>query len=250
MTLRKMLVLMGALLLAGTARSGDVTVSAAASLTDAFKAVAAAFEQAHPETQLKLNFAASGVLLQQISRGAPADLFASADQKTMDDAADQGLLVPATRRDFVRNALVLITPAQADAQLDGLAALATAPVKRIALGNPDYVPAGRYGKKALERAGLWPHVAGKIIPAQNVRQVLDYVVRGEVDAGLVYATDAHLMGDKLHVVADIALDEPITYPIAVIAGSANVGEAQRFIDFILSPQGQDILVAHGFAVPH
>lgn len=237
------------LLIGMLARAGDLTVSAAASLTEAFREAAASFEQAHPDTTVKLNFAASGVLLQQIVRGAPVDLFASADQETMDEAEQQGLLVPDSRRDFVRNSLVLIAPADSDLAVDDIADLGTAPIQRIALGNPDYVPAGRYGKAALEKAGLWSTLEGRVIPTQNVRQALDYVVRGEVDVGFVYATDAQLMADKLKVLADIPLEQPVTYPIAVIQDSANASEAERFIAHLLSPEGQAILASHGFSQP-
>lgn len=230
-------------------QAGELTVSAAASLTDAFREVAEHFEQAHPDTSLRFNFAASGVLLQQIARGAPVDLFASADQATMDEAEQQSLLLNGSRQDFAHNALVLVAPADSALDVTDLADLASAPLQRLVLGNPDYVPAGRYGKTALDSAGLWSTLKDRIIPTQNVRQALDYVVRGEVDAGFVYATDAHLMTDKLIVLAEIPLQEPISYPIAIIADSDNATEAEHFIAYLLSEEGQAILARYGFSQP-
>lgn len=229
------------------AQAENLTVSAAASLTEAFREVAESFKQEQPDTRVNFNFAASGVLLQQIARGAPVDLFASADQETMDEAERQRLLVTDSRRDFVHNALVLVAPADSDLAITDIADLATAPVRRIALGNPDYVPAGRYGKAALKSAELWSALEDRIIPTQNVRQALDYVVRGEVDIGFVYATDAQLMAERLTVLAEIPLEEPISYPIAIIEGTANADEAERFIAYLLSVEGQAILARHGFS---
>lgn len=238
------------LLIASQVHSETLTISAAASLTEAFKDVVAAFEQAHPDTRVKLNLAASGILLQQIRRGAPVDILACADLQTMETAAAQGLLVPGTQRNFARNSLVLVTPARAHSQVDSLRDLAGDAVKYVALGNPEYVPAGRLGRAVLEREALWPQVAAKIIHANNVRQVLSYVVRAEVDAGLVYATDAQLMKDKLNVVTNLSLNGSIVYPIAIVQGSSNTRQAKRFIDFVQSPAGRDILIAHGFKAVH
>lgn len=245
------LLLMAVLVLPGSlpAQAGSLTVSAAISLTEAFREVAEGFQQRHPDTAIHFNFAASGVLLQQIARGAPVDLFASADQETMDTAERQGLLAADSRQDFVRNTLVLVAPADSELAITDIAGLANAPVQRIALGNPDYVPAGRYGKTALDNAGLWDRLADRIIPTQNVRQALDYVVRGEVDAGFVYATDARLMAERLTVLVEIPLEKPISYPVAIVEDSANAAEAERFIAYLLSAEGQAILASHGFSQP-
>lgn len=240
-----LLMLLGSVL----AQAAPLTVSAAASLTDAFREAAESFAEEHPDTSLRFNFAASGVLLQQIARGAPVDLLASADQETMDQAERQGLLVTDNRQDFAHNALVLVAPADSDLAIADITELATTPVQRIALGNPDYVPAGRYGKAALDSAGLWSTLADRIIPTQNVRQALDYVVRGEVDVGFVYATDAQLMADRLTILTEVPLKDPISYPIAIIKGTVNADEAERFIAYLLSAEGQAILARHGFSQP-
>lgn len=133
----------------GSVLAAEVTVSAASSLTNAFKDIAANFEAAHPEHKVLLNFAGSGELLQQISKGAPVDVFASADQETMDKAQAQGLLTNASRRDFVHNTLVVITPANSSLKLTQLSDLQRTDLQRLAVSNPDSVPVGRYSKQAL-----------------------------------------------------------------------------------------------------
>lgn len=230
------------------ASAADLTVSAAASLTDAFKVVKEAFEKKHPGVTVINNFAASGALLKQIENGAPVDVFASADQKTMDQAAAAKLIVPATRKDFVQNGLVLIQPADAKVALKSEADLTGAGVKRIAIGNPDSVPVGRYTQASLTAAKLWEPLQPKIVPGQNVRQVLDYVIRGEVEAGFVFATDAFVAGNKVRIVKEMPTASPVSYPIAVIAASKNP-EAKAYVDFILSPEGQKILQGFGFKKP-
>src|SRR5690606_36188682 len=136
---------------------------------------------------------ASGILLQQLRQGAPVDVFASADQVTMDQAHEQDLIDSATRRDFVRNTLVVIVPrmaADTAVSASDLMALTQDGFQRIGLGKPDTVPAGRYSQQALQAANLWSTLAARFIYADSVRQVLDYVRRGEVDAGFVYGSDA------------------------------------------------------------
>ncbi|PSD09624.1 molybdate ABC transporter substrate-binding protein, partial [Stenotrophomonas maltophilia] len=122
-------------------------------------------------------------------------------------------------------------------------------VQRIALGNPDSVPVGRYAKGALEAAGLWPLVQGRIITTQNVRQSLDYVARGEVDAGFVYATDAQAMPERVRRAFAVPVSGRIAYPLAVTRASTQPAEARRFAAFVRSPQGQAILARHGFGKP-
>lgn len=230
------------------AAAADLTVSAAASLTDAFKVVKTAFEKANPGTIVITNFAASGPLLKQIESGAPVDVFASADEKTMDQAAAKGLIVPASRADFAQNALVLIQPADSKLALKSMADLTGTGVKRIALGNPATVPAGRYAKEALENTKLWDALQPRLVPGESVRQVLDYIVRGEVDAGFVFATDAKIAGAKVRVVKEAATTTPVRYPIAVVAASRNP-KAKAFVDFVQSPAGQKILQDYGFKKP-
>lgn len=232
-----------------SASAGELVVSAAASLSNAFKEIAQNYEAQHAGTKVSLNFGASGSLLQQIAKGAPVDVFASADQETMDAAEKQGLVAHADRRDFVRNALVVIAPADSKLALKRLEDLEQPAVRRVAIGNPASVPVGRYAKHALEGAKLWTAFESKAINTQNVRQSLDYVARGEVDAGFVYSTDAAIMKDKVKVAFDVPLDVVISYPIARIANSANSQEATRFVTFVQSPESQAVLAKYGFLKP-
>jgi len=248
-TLAKWLVASGLAVSTLCASAADITVSAAASLTNAFKEIAQSFEAQHPPTKVLLNFGASGALLQQMAKGAPVDVFASADQETMDAAEKQGLVAAGERRNFVRNTLVLIAPSDAKLALQQLGDLRQAAVTRVALGNPASVPVGRYTQHALQAADLWTALTPKFIHAQTVRQALDYVARGEVDAGFVYATDAALMKDKVRVVLEVPLDQVISYPLARTTGAAGKDEAKRFVDFVLSGAGQSILGKYGFAKP-
>ena len=233
----------------GSASAQELIVSAAASLTNAFKALGPAFEAQHPGTKVLFNFAASDALVQQIAKGAPVDVFASADQDAMDAAQAQQLLAAGTRKNFVGNSLVLIVPADSTLAIATVADLTQAAVKRVALGNPASVPVGRYTRHALEQAKLWSAVEPKAIYAQSVRQGLDYVARGEVDAGFVYNTDAAIQKTKVRVVATVPTETAIRYPIAAIANRPHGEMARQFIDFTLSATGQALLGQYGFLKP-
>lgn len=232
-----------------TAQAGDITVSAAASLTNAFKEIAQNYQAQFPNAKVALNFGASGALLQQIAKGAPVDVFASADQETMDAAEKQGLVANMDRYNFVKNTLVLIVPKDNSFTPKRLHDLTQAEIKRIAIGNPASVPVGRYTVHALISAKLWPGLESKTINTQNVRQSLDYVARGEVDAGFVYATDVAVMNDKVALAFEVPLDVAISYPIAVVKDSKNREEAKRFTRFLASAQSQAILSKYGFQKP-
>lgn len=232
-----------------SAVADELVVSAAASLTNAFREIARDYETRNPNTKIALNFGGSGALLQQIDKGAPVDVLAAADQETMNMAEQQALLAAGSRRDFAGNALVVIVPINHAAAPAQLSDLARAEVQRVAIANPASVPVGRYTKHALQTAGLWDVVAAKAITTQHVRQSLDYVARGEVDAGFVYATDAAIRRDKITVAFEVPMDTAIRYPIAAIADSANPALAQHFIDYVLSADGQAVLAQHGFAKP-
>jgi molybdate transport system substrate-binding protein len=231
------------------ATAAEITVSGAASLTNAFTEMKDAFGKKHPAIGVVTNFAASNPLLRQIEGGAPVDVFASADQATMDKAAAKGLIDTASRVDFARNGLVLIVPASNDVGLKDVAGLTDKAVKRIAVGNPASVPAGRYGKAALTSAGLWDVLQPKLIMGESVRQTLDYVSRGEVEAGIVYMTDAKQAGAKVRVVSVLSGHDPVLYPLAVVKTGKAPIEAKTFIDFVLSPEGAAIMSKYGFSKP-
>jgi molybdate transport system substrate-binding protein len=187
--------------------------------------------------------------LQQMDKGAPVDVFAAADQKTMNQAQEKKLIVPVSRKNFVSNRLVLIVPMDSQLTISGLKDLTGPQVKRVAVGNPTTVPAGRYTKEALEKAGLWDQLAPKFIPAESVRQVLDYVSRGEVEAGFVFATDAAIAKGKVKTVAEVQGHQPIIYPVALVAASQKQVLAQGLVDFLVSPAAQEIFTKFGFGKP-
>lgn len=253
MQVRQRLRAAGLAAVVGLAHTGawaqEIVVSAAASLTNAFQKVGQAFEQAHPGAKVTFNFAASGALLAQMQQGAPVDVFASADQPTMDRAAAAKLIADGTRADFVRNELVLIVPTASQATPAKLEDLQADGFKRIAAGTPASVPVGRYTLNVVEQAGLAQALEPKWIYGESVRQVLDYVVRAEVDAGFVYRTDALQRKDATRVAFAVPTTTPVTYPIARLAASRNAAPADAFISFVRSDAGQKILGEFGFAKP-
>ncbi len=227
----------------------ELLVSAAASLTNAFKEIGVEFERSRSGTKVAFNFAASDVLLKQISEGAPVDVFASADQEAMDRADKERIIDSSTRRNFAANRLVLAVPRDSSLTLGSLADLKAAAVKRIAISQPGTVPVGRYAKTALDKSKLWDPLASKFIYTQNVRQSLDYLARGEVDAGFVYSTDVAIIGDKVRVAFEVATPQPVLYPMAVVRRSKNPKLAREFVDWVCSPTGQAVLQTFGFARP-
>jgi len=233
----------------GALAEQELIVSAAASLTNAFQDVGKKFEAEHPGVKVIFNFAASGPLLQQIEGGAPVDVFASADEKTMDQAKEKGLILDESRRDFARNELVLIAPARSKTLVKSARDLAGNEVVRVALGKPETVPVGRYTQEALTNDGLWETLAPKFIYGDSVRQVLDYVARGEVDAGFVFETDAAIAKGKVRVAAVMGGHKPVVYPIAVVSSTQKKRLAREFLDFVVSKDGQEILAGYGFGKP-
>jgi molybdate transport system substrate-binding protein len=232
------------------AENGDILVSAAISLKNAFEEIGSMFEK-ETGIQVRFNLGASGLLQKQIESGAPVDVFASAGKKQMDELQAQGYIFEETRRDFARNALVLIVPSNSGLPIRSLAGLADPQVGRVAIGNPKTVPAGQYAGEALRRLNLWAGLQSRLVLAENVRQVLDYVARGEADAGLVYASDVPDANGAAVLAARVpeGTHSPILYPIAVVRGAGNRAGAQRFLDLTLSNAGQAILAQYGFLSP-
>ncbi len=231
------------------ASAADLIVSAAASLTNAFSELGKSYQAQNSGANIVLNLAGSGTLLQQIRRGAPVDVFASADEETMDRAQQERLIDIGSRVDFATNKLVLIVPRDSTLKMHSLAELVNSDIERIAISNPASVPVGRYSRLALEHAQLWDALEPKIINTQHVRQSLDYVARGEVDVGFVYATDALVMPEKVRVLMEVPTTEPIAYPIALVADTRSPVEAKRFIKFVRSAEGTAILTRYGFGAP-
>jgi molybdate transport system substrate-binding protein len=231
------------------ADQSELTVSAAISLKNAFEEMGKLYEMKHAGTKVFFNFGASGDLARQIEAGASVDVFASAAQKDMDDLAVKGLILKDTRADFVRNILVLITPKPGT--IKSFTDLTSDRVKRIAAGNLKTMPAGRYAAEVFDYYKITGLIKGKLIYAENVRQVLDYVARGEVDAGIVYATDAAIRSKEVHPVAEApeGSHKPAVYPIAVTKGAKNEAEARTFIDVVRSKEGAAIMKKYGFRIP-
>jgi molybdate transport system substrate-binding protein len=216
----------------------EITVSAASSLSDAFKDIGAGFQKKHPEVKINFNFGASGVLQKQIEQGASVDIFASASQVEMDSLEGKGLIIKDTRTNFTRNNLIIIAPSR-------LTIEEIKNLDKIAIGNPKTVPAGRYAQTFLENAGLYETLKPKLIFAENVRQVLDYVERGEADAGFVYFSDTLKSNMSVSPIND-SLHPPIVYPIAVIKESQQSAISGQFIEYVQSAEGQTILNKYGF----
>lgn len=229
--------------------SAAVIVSAAASTTNVMQALGQDFENRYPGVPLTFNFGASGNLLVQIAQGAPVDIFITASVKDMDQAQEKGLIDMQSRRTFAENTLVLAKPIHSTIPLSGLGDLSSAQVERIGIGKPESVPAGRYGKEALRAAGLWEAVQGKLIFGSSVRQVLDYLRRGEVDAAMIYATDARIAKEQVTVVANLEVRDRILYPAALVRASLNGKQARLFLDYLATEAARAILAEHGFLAP-
>lgn len=225
----------------------EILVSAASSLTNAFEEIGHIYE-AETGHEVYFNFGGSGVLQLQIERGAPVDVFASAGQQQMDVLESQGLIVEKTRRNFIRNVLVVIVPENSELQLELFTGLGSHELERIALGNPKTAPVGQYAKQSLINLNLWNKLKHKLIFAENVHQVLYYVARGEVAAGIVYASVAAMAESEVTIAAKApkSAHDPIIYPIAVLKRSENKTAAKQFIDLVLSKRGQKILMSYGF----
>ena len=233
----------------------EILVSAAASLTGAFQAIGRVFEQANPPLKVRFNFGASGALERQIEQGAPVDVFASAGDAEMNALAKAGRINPTTRSIFAGNKLALVVPT--GGRLDrmevtkppGWYTLSDPFVRRIALSNPETVPSGRYARQLLERQGIWPRVRAKAVFGGNVRQTLTYVTTGDVDAGIVFVTDARAAKGRVRVLVTSLAPrdhDPIVYPAAVLTDAPNADVGRRFVAFLRSAPAQAVLKKQGF----
>lgn len=224
----------------------EIIVSAAASLTNVMTEISRSFESRNPDIIIHCNFASSGSLVQQMDNGAPVDVFASASIKHMDRAESKGLIASSTKKIFAANELVLIVPSQSNVAINQVSELIAPEFKKIAVGHPESVPAGEYTRIFLTNHKLWDPLYDRLVYANSVRQVLDYVRRGEVDAGFVYKTDTIIAKDKVTLIPGAEKSLTIHYPIAVARMTRNISAAIRFCEFVTGPAGQQILSAHGF----
>ena len=229
-----------------TKQTTNLTVSAAASLTDALPPIKKLYEQQNPGVSITYNFASSGSLQRQIEQGAPADVLISASINKMDILEKQGLLSQGRRKDLVQNKVVLIVP-KGNTTISDFKDLTSTQLQKISIGEPNSVPAGKYAKEVLTDAGIFQQIESKTVFAKNVRQVLTYVETGNVAAGIVYATDAK-SSDKVKVaaIAPANSHSPVVYPVAVIKDSKNPTVAKEFVEFLSSKPASEIFAKYGF----
>jgi molybdate transport system substrate-binding protein len=237
------------LLITGAARAAEITVFAAASLTDALQELGAAWEQGGGQ-HVVFNFGASSTLARQIQEGAPADVFFSADEARMGDLEKRGAVVPGTRRRLLSNSLVVVAPSDSKLKIVGPEDLASSAVRVLALAEPQSVPAGVYAKEYLQKAGVWRGVIDKIVPTENVRAALAAVESGNADAAIVYKTDAAL-SSKVKIVYRVPVAEApkISYPLAVMKGGRNVEGGKVFAAYLATPASLAVFERYGFIVP-
>jgi molybdate transport system substrate-binding protein len=243
----KLFVTLVALALGVGLHAAEVTVFAAASLTDSLKQIAADYEKTSGD-KIVFNFAASGTLARQIEAGAPADIIFSADETRADALEKKGLLVSKTRKSLLGNTLVIILALDA-APIHSVAELTNAAVQHLALGDAKVVPAGTYAKIYLEKMQLWPAVEAKVVPCESVRAVLAAVESGNVDAGIVYKTDAAI-SKKVKVAFEVpAADGPeISYPLALVKDAPQPAAAKKFIAYLDSNAAAAVFRQFGFLV--
>lgn len=226
----------------------ELMISAAISLTDSLDEIKSIYEKDHA-VELTFNLGGSGSLAQQIQQGVPADIFISANEDWMDTLEKEELIQTDSRENITGNNLVLITNKTSDINYQSVDEINPDNVEKVAIGNPDSVPAGGYSKQALQQDKLWDKLNddNKLVLAKDVRQVLTYVESGDADIGFVYESDAQT-SDKINILTtvDKELHDPIIYPGAVISDTKNEKEATEFLSFMASEQAQEILANNGF----
>ena len=235
-------------LAASPAAAANLRVSAASSLTDALHDIAALYQHETHDTLL-FDFGASSTLARQIAEGAPSDVFLSADESKMDQLQQRGYIVKASRRSILSNTLVIIVPSDSNLKINGPADLADNAISTIAVAEPQSVPAGIYAKEYLRRNHVWDRIKDKLIPTENVRAALAAVESGNVQAGIVYRTDA-LVSRAVRIAFEVPVSEgpKISYPVAIVGDSKQKDAAQKFIDFLQSPPAQEVFRKYGFII--
>lgn len=230
------------------AQGKPLRVSAAASLADALKEIHALYEK-KTGANIELNLGASSLLARQIEEGAPVDVFISADLAKMEALEKQGLVDMATKENQLSNALVVVVPSDSKLKIEGGKTLASSDVGKIAFADPKAVPAGVYGKEWLTKLGLWEQVQSKVVSTENVRAALAAVESGNVDAGIVYKTDAAI-SSKVRVAFEVPASEgpKITYPMAALKKSTRASESKQYLDFLDTPEAKAVFEKFGFVV--
>lgn len=232
-----------------SAQASTLLVAAAASLQNSLQAITPLYTQANPNQTINYNFAASGVLQQQIEQGAPVDVFISAADKQMNALQKKELLKSGIQKNLLTNQLVLVVPKQSSLSLTDFQQLVKPDVKRISIGEPRSVPAGQYATEVLKNLGILKQVQSKFVLGNNVKSVLTAVETGDVDAAIIYITDAK-SSDKITIAATAKeqLHSPIRYPIAVLKSSQSPDAAQQYVDFLQSPPAKAVFEKYGFGI--
>jgi molybdate transport system substrate-binding protein len=228
----------------------ELIVSAAASLKDSLNEIQSVYENEHGDIKLVYNFGSSGTLQQQIEQGAPSDLFLSAGTKQMKALVDKQLVEESRQTGLLSNELVIVVSTDKQAAIGSIADLTKPEFGKLAIGEPDSVPAGNYAKESLIYSKIWDQLQPKLVFAKDVRQVLTYVETGNADAGFVYETDA-MTSKKVKVVSviDPGSHKPIEYPMGIVKATKHAKEAQDFYDFLQSAKAREIFVKYGFGIP-
>lgn len=227
----------------------ELNVSAAASLKDVLTDIQKSYLQQESKIKIIYNFGSSGALQTQIEQGVPCDLFISAAAKQADDLEQKGLFRKGTRKNLLMNQLVLVVPKDAKSDIHSFADVAGDSIRKIGIGEPASVPAGQYAMEVFKYLGIWDVIQNKAVLGTNVRTVLTYVETGNVDAGVVYKTDA-LISDKVKViaVAEPETHQPIIYPAAVLSGAGHPKEATKFLAYLSGKEARGIFEKYGFTV--
>ncbi len=228
----------------------ELYVSAAASLKDALAEIQTNYQKKSPNVKLIYNLAASGTLQKQIEQGAPADIFFSAAPKQMNDLEAKNLVNKASRKNLVENKLVLVVPENSTLGLSKFEDITKAGVQKFAMGETATVPAGQYGQQALQKLGLWDKVKDKAVFGKDVRTVLTYVSTGNVEAGIVYKTDAVSPGAKVKIAATApeGSHDPVIYPVAVLSGAKQPKAAEEFLAYLAGPECKAVFEKYGFTM--
>ena len=245
----KALALFLTLLVSANSFAAELTVQAAASLTDVMKEIGKAYEKESGD-HLVLVFGASSMLARQIAAGAPADLFLSADEAKMDALEKKGLLLEGTRRSLLSNALVIVVATEAKTNLSSVSDLTRPEYKAIGMAEPKTVPAGLYASEYLQKRGLWNALQHKIVPTDSVRSALAAVASGNVEAAFVYKTDV-VNSKKVRIAIEIPAAEgpKISYPLAVMKSSRQSDRAKKLAEYLVGPAARQLFGEFGFIVP-
>lgn len=227
----------------------ELNISAAVSLKDALAEIQKNYQAKNPNVKLTYNLGSSGSLQKQIEQGAPADIFISAAPKQMNELEAKNLINKATRKNLVENKLVVVVPKDANLNITKYEDLTQEAVKKIALGETASVPAGQYAEQVLQKLGLWDKLKERIVFAKDVRTVLAYTETGNVEAGIVYKTDA-ASSDKVKIaaVAPEGSHKPIIYPAAITTGTKQQKAAEAFVDYLFSAESKAVFEKYGFTM--